>query len=53
MEQIQNEQFQEKNWNSVIGQEQMTQNLENALKFKKIYHLNGCKGKKNYGIRQM
>ena len=36
MEQTQNEQLQETNWNSVIGQEQMTQNLENALKYKKI-----------------
>lgn len=38
MEQTQNEQLQENNWASVIGQEQMTQNLENSLKYKKISH---------------
>ena len=38
MEQTHTGPFHETNWDSVVGQEQMTQNLENALKYKKISH---------------
>lgn len=53
MEQTQNEQLQETNWSSVIGQEQMTQNLENALKHKKISHAYLFQGERLSGKRMI
>lgn len=53
MEQIQNEQSLETNWDSVIGQEQMTQNLENALKYKKISHAYLFQGERLSGKRMI
>lgn len=53
MEQTQNEQLQENNWASVIGQEQMTQNLENALKYKKISHAYLFQGERLSGKRMI
>ena len=53
MEQTQNEHLQEINWKSVIGQEQMTQNLENALKYKKISHAYLFQGERLSGKRMI
>lgn len=53
MGQTQNEQLQENNWASVIGQEQMTQNLENALKYKKISHAYLFQGERLSGKRMI
>jgi len=53
MEQIQNEQLRDTTWNSVIGQEQMTQNLENALKYKKISHAYLFQGERLSGKRMI
>lgn len=53
MEQTQNGQLQENNWASVIGQEQMTQNLENALKYKKISHAYLFQGERLSGKRMI
>lgn len=53
MEQTQTEQFRETNWDSVVGQEQMTQNLENALKYKKISHAYLFHGERLSGKRMI
>ena len=53
MEQTQTEQFQDTNWDSVVGQEQMTQNLENALKYKKISHAYLFQGERLSGKRMI
>ena len=53
MEQIQTEQFQETNWDFVVGQEQMTLNLENALKYKKISHAYLFQGERLSGKRMI
>lgn len=53
MEQTQSEQLQETNWSSVIGQEQMTQNLENALTHKKISHAYLFQGERLSGKRMI
>ncbi len=53
MEQIQNEQVQETKWSSVVGQEQMTGNLENALTHKKISHAYLFQGERLSGKRMI
>ncbi len=53
MEQEKNEQIQETNWDSVVGQEQMIQNLENALSYKKISHAYLFHGERLSGKRMV
>lgn len=53
MERIQDQQIQETTWASVIGQEQMTQNLENALAHKKISHAYLFQGERLSGKRMI
>lgn len=53
MEQIQTGQLQAPGWNAVIGQEQMVQNLQNALKYKKISHAYLFQGERLSGKRMI
>ncbi len=53
MEQVKQEQLQGTTWLSVIGQEQMTQNLENALSHKKISHAYLFQGERLSGKRMI
>lgn len=53
MEQVQNEQAKKANWDLVVGQEQMTKNLQNVLKYKKISHAYLFQGEKLSGKRMI
>lgn len=53
MEQIQEEQHLATQWSSIIGQEQLTENLQNALKFNKISHAYIIQGERLSGKRMI
>lgn len=53
MEQVSEEQYDITEWNHVVGQEQLIENLQNALKYQKISHAYIIQGEKLSGKRMI